>query len=138
MSDRRYNILSTASLPFERLPDLPDAVEVRMIPFIEIKTLQDPETKSKIIELAKEKITVIFTSAQAVKAVKAALQQKPDWKIYCVGKETSSTIEQEPALGPVIKSAVNAKALSEILIREGIKEALFFCGTSEWISFRKI
>jgi uroporphyrinogen-III synthase len=128
MRERRYTILSTASLPFERLPDLPDSVEVRMIPFIEIKTRQDPETKSKIVALATEKLTVIFTSAQAVKAVKSTLQQKPDWDIYCVGKETSSSIEQEPALGVIKKTAANAKALSEILISEQIKKALFFCG----------
>jgi uroporphyrinogen-III synthase len=128
MRDRRYTILSTASMPFEHIPNLPDSVEIRMIPFIEIIPRGDEETKSRIIAFAKEKRTVIFTSVQAVKVVMACLQQKPDWKIYCIGRETRLTIENWFGMGTIQKSAENAQALSELIIQAKTKEFLFFCG----------
>jgi uroporphyrinogen-III synthase len=115
-------------MPFERIPHHPDSVEIRMVPFIEILPRQDEETKSRIIALAKEKLTVIFTSSQAVRAVTACLQQKPDWKIYCVGRETRLTIENWFGMEAIRKSAENAQALSEIIIQAKTKEVQFFCG----------
>jgi uroporphyrinogen-III synthase len=128
MSDRRYTILSTASIPLEHIPHHPDSVEIRMVPFIEIIPRNDEETKSRIIAFAKEKRTVIFTSAQAVKVVTACLQQKPDWKIYCISRETRSTIESWFGMEAIRKSAENAQALSELIIQAKTKESLFFCG----------
>jgi uroporphyrinogen-III synthase len=128
MRDRRFTILSTASMPLEKIPPLPESVEIRMVPFIEILARQDEETKSRITELAKEKHTVIFTSVQAVRAVTACLQHKPDWKMYCVGTETRSSIGNWFGPNAIQHSAENAQALSEIIIGDHIKEAIFFCG----------
>jgi uroporphyrinogen-III synthase len=128
MGDRRFTILSTASMPLEKIPPHPDSVEIRMVPFIEILARQDEETKSRITELAKEKQTVIFTSAQAVKTVTACLQHKPDWEIYCVGTETRLRIGNWFGPNTYLHSAENAQALSEIIIGDKIKDAVFFCG----------
>ena len=128
MPDRRYTILSTASLPFERIPTLPDFADVRVIPFIDILPRQDDETLSWIARYAKEKLVAVFTSAHAVRSVTNSLQKKPDWKMYCVGNETQSAIGKWFGPGSVVKSANNAQALSEIMIADKIESAIFFCG----------
>ncbi len=37
MPDRRFTILSTAPLPFDRIAFVPDSVDVQVIPFIQIR-----------------------------------------------------------------------------------------------------
>src|ERR1700682_4552040 len=93
MRDRRYSILSTGSLPFDRITKIPDSVDVRVIPFIEIIPRPGIELKPLITEYASEKLNVVFTSAHAVKFVSGLLKQKPKWKIYCIRNETRIAID---------------------------------------------
>ena len=55
MPDRRYTILSTASIPFERIPQIPDSVDLQVIPFIEIIPRDEESLKKQIISLADRK-----------------------------------------------------------------------------------
>jgi uroporphyrinogen-III synthase len=128
MRERRYTILSTASIPFEQITGIPDFAEIRVIPFIEILPRQDEETLSGIAGFGKQKLIAVFTSVHAVYAVTSCLKQKPDWTIYCVGKETLSVIRDWIGPGMIAKSANNAQALAEIMVADKIKEAVFFCG----------
>ena len=76
-----------------------------------------------------QKITAVFTSAYAVKFVAALLDQKPDWKIYCIRNETRIAVEN--AFGTDMhkqNSRTMRSLLSEHIIADGIKEAVFFCG----------
>ena len=128
MSDRRYTILSTASLPFERIPDLPDSININVVPFTEIFARHNENLKTQIAELGTKKITVIFTSAHAVKFVAGWLHKKPNWKIYCIRNETRSAVVNWFGSASIIKFASNALVLSQIIIADGIKDAVFFCG----------
>jgi uroporphyrinogen-III synthase len=128
MRDRQFTILSTAALPFERVSRIPDSIDVQVIPFIEILGRTDEKIKTKIRGLASGKITAVFTSAYAVKSVTALLDQQPDWKIYCIRNETRIAVENDFGVDRIVKFADNAQLLSEQIIGDGIKEAVFFCG----------
>jgi uroporphyrinogen-III synthase len=128
MSDRRYTILSTASLPFERIKNLPDSVDLRVIPFIEIIPRPGIELKPLITEYASEKLNVVFTSAHAVKFVSGLLKQKPKWKIYCIRNETRIAVVNWFGSEFSNKFASNALFLSKLMIADGVKKAVFFCG----------
>ena len=128
MRDRRYTILSTASLPLEKMPQVMDSIEIRSIPFIEILSKPDEKIKARIGILAGEKLVAIFTSAYAVLAVEKYKGRAPDWQIYNVGKETASAIRQAFGENSIVQTAPNAQTLSEIIINAKIKQAVFFCG----------
>jgi uroporphyrinogen-III synthase len=128
MSDRRISILSTASLPLERIKNIPALVEVQIIPFIEIIPRPGVELMPVITEYGSEKLDVVFTSAHAVKIVSGLLKQKPDWIIYCIRNETRIAVLNWFGSEIECKFASNALYLSRLMISEGVKEALFFCG----------
>jgi uroporphyrinogen-III synthase len=128
MRDHHYTILSTASIPVERIPKLPDSVSLHVIPFIEIIARTGESIKNKISRIAEKKTKVIFTSAHAVKAVLAMLPQIPDWTIYCLRFETRLAIEKEFGKNFALKTADSAKALSELIVHDKIRDAVFFCG----------
>jgi len=128
MSDRQVTILSTSSLPSEILKNIPDSVNLGVIPFIEIAPRSDKELVSLISAYGSEKLNVIFTSAHAVKFVSKWLTQKPDWTIYCIRNETGNAVRK--SFGPEVKCLFesNALSLSKRMISDGIQKALFFCG----------
>jgi uroporphyrinogen-III synthase len=128
MRDRQYTILATASIPFERILQKPETVEIQMIPFIEILPRQNEQLIKQIHRLATEKNTVVFTSANAVRWATGMLTQKPDWIIYCIRYETRIAVEKWFGKEYILKTADNAKDLSELILVDKIKEAVFFCG----------
>jgi len=128
MSDRRITILSTATLPLERIKNIPNSVDIQVIPFIEIIQRSGVELMPVITAYGSEKLNVIFTSAHAVKFVSGWLKQKPDWTVYCIRNETRIAVLNW--FGPEVncKFASNALFLSKLMISEGVRKALFFCG----------
>jgi uroporphyrinogen-III synthase len=128
MPERRFEILSTATLPFDRISGIPDSVNVRVVPFIQIISRSGLELIPLIAEYAAERRNVVFTSAHAVKFVSGWLKQKPDWNIYCVRNETRSAVVNwfGPESGD--RFATNALYLSRLMIADGVEEAIFFCG----------
>lgn len=128
MPDHRYTILSTASIPFERIPQIPEAVDLQIIPFIEIVPREEESLRKQIISLADEKRTALFTSAHAVRWVARLLTKKPDWKIYCIRYETRLALTDWLGDTFDLKTGDNAKILSERILADGIQEVDFFCG----------
>ncbi len=128
MPERRFTILSTTTLPTEQLDYPSKEMDVRIIPFIDILPISSDKIKTQIEKYAAGKKTVVFTSAHAVNSVTRFLQQIPAWDIYCVGKATRSAIEKWFGENCIIASAKNAQVLSEIIIADGIPQAVFFCG----------
>ena len=128
MPDRRFTILSTATLPFERISRVPDWVDIQVIPFIKIIPRDGLELIPLISTWAAQKKNIIFTSAHAVKIVSDCLKTIPDWKIFCIRQETRIAVEKFFGSRLVNRFADNARLLAEAMIEEEIKEALFFCG----------
>jgi uroporphyrinogen-III synthase len=79
-------------------------------------------------EYGSETLNVVFTSAYAVKFVSGWLKQKPDWTIYCIRNETRIAVLNWFGSDIKCKFANNALYLSKLMISEGVREALFFCG----------
>ncbi len=128
MSERRVTIVSTASLPLERLKNIPASVDIQIIPFIEIIQRPGVELKPVINAFGSEKLDVVFTSAHAVKFVSGLLKEKPEWTIYCIRNETRVAVLNWFGSEVKCKFASNALFLSKLMISEGVKKALFFCG----------
>jgi uroporphyrinogen-III synthase len=128
MPDRRYYILSTAALPFERIGHIPESVDIKVLPFIKIISSPTVELKPNVEEFASDKQNVVFTSAHAARIVAECLKSKPDWKIYCIRKETRLVVEKLYGSDSISGYAENALSLSQNIIADGIKEAIFFCG----------
>jgi uroporphyrinogen-III synthase len=128
MSDRRTTILSTASLPLDRIGNIPAAVDIQIIPFIEIIPRRGVELMPVIAAYGAEKINVVFTSAHAVKFVAALLKEVPDWTIYCIRNETRIAVLNWFGSDVTCKFASNALFLSRLMISEGVEKAVFFCG----------
>ena len=128
MSDRRYNILSTAALPFERIDHIPESIDIKVVPFIKIIPIPSVELKPFINELVSEKQNIVFTSAHAARIVSDCLSEIPDWKIYCIRNETRLAVEKLFGKNLISKYAENALSLSQAIIDSGAKNAIFFCG----------
>lgn len=128
MTERRFTILSTATLPFERIAHIPESLDVRVVPFIKIIPKDGLELIPLIAQWAAEKKNIVFTSAHAVKIVSDCLKCKPDWKIYCIRRETRIAVEKCFGSSSVRRFAENARLLSGQMIEDGITDALFFCG----------
>jgi uroporphyrinogen-III synthase len=128
MPDRRYHILSTAALPFERIHHIPETIEITVVPFIKIIPRPSVELKPLIAEFGSENQIVVFTSAHAVKYVSECLKQRPDWRIYCTRNETRAAVENFFGPESIVKYAGSALLLAQYMITDGIKDAVFFCG----------
>jgi uroporphyrinogen-III synthase len=128
MSSSRYYILSTASLPFERIGHIPESVEIKVVPFIKIIPRPRLELKPFIAEFASKKQNIVFTSAHAAEIVAECLSNIPDWKIYCIRNETRAMVEKLFGKNTISRYADSALSLSQAIIDDGIRDLVFFCG----------
>jgi uroporphyrinogen-III synthase len=121
-------ILSTANLPFERIGQIPETIEIRVVSFTEITARRDEKLKSRIKELTQHNLTAVFTSANAVKFVSDILLEKPGWRVYCIGNETRNAVANWLGGDSIVRTAENASALSDCLISDKVNNVDFFCG----------
>ena len=99
------------------------------VSFIKTEEVVSEELKKRIAELSKQNITVIFTSANAVKAVKKLLPAKPSWKIFCIGYKTKKHAEDTFGNENIVGIADNGEQLADEIIKySSPKRMVFFCG----------
>ena len=104
-------------------------ISIDEVAFIEIQDIISPALQKRIVELSGQNIAAIFTSANAVNAVKKILPGKPLWKIFCIGYKTKKTVADTFGNKNIIASADNGELLAEEIIKHpSIKEIFFFCG----------
>ena len=106
-------------------------MDLDIIPFIQIVDISDSsELQEKIGQLYKEKITVIFTSTNAVYAIcEHPSFGQPDWDIYCIENATmKAVLEYFPAERIMGKASDSDTLATEILKNKNIKNITFFCG----------
>ncbi len=101
---------------------------IEELSFIETAPVIDPLLTKRIKTLSTERLTVVFTSMNAVEAVADAIDVAVDWRIYCMGNTTKKLIEEKFSLAEIIGTAENAKSLAERIIDDEIKDVVFFCG----------
>jgi len=97
--------------------------------FIVTKSVTTEAIVTEIQSYIDKKISVVFTSTNAIESVSVYLQQKPDWDIYCIGGATKEAVIDffgEQTIKATAKSASNLA--EKIVAAETIKEVVFFCG----------
>jgi uroporphyrinogen-III synthase len=121
-------ILSTRPLP-ESLLEIAKAqgINIDCIPFIETEAFTGVAFADNIRTLEQSARTVVFTSMNAVDAVAAQITKRPPWEIYSIGFATREHINKK--LGLQIKGeAPDAAQLAQVILANGEKNLLFFCG----------
>ena len=127
----KHTILSTAWLPEAQILQLEQAgIYCEQIPFISIQQSVTDEVRGVIDIAAQQQKVVVFTSANAVAPVVAALAGKaPDWQIFCISGATRAAAEQYFGADKIAGSADDAASLEQkISLQEPVSEVLFFCG----------
>lgn len=106
-------------------------IELHQHNFIETQSLLSNDDAGCINQLAQQKITVIFTSKNAVEAVVEKLQFQPKWKVFCISGKTLTTIQQYLEKVTIVATAPNATMLAKEIIarQEVLQHVVFFCGT---------
>jgi uroporphyrinogen-III synthase len=104
-------------------------IQLDVIPFIAINALQSEELRLTINKYAAEKRNVVFTSGNGVASVgEQVAGVHADWSIYCLGNKTKSVVNQYFSENKISSECNNAAELADVIIRDGVKEVVFFCG----------
>jgi uroporphyrinogen-III synthase len=129
MQKNKLNILSTRPLNNEIIDKAAQQnIFIDCISFIETQPIQNSGLKEKIQKLSAKKITVVFTSMNAVDVVKDYLSKKPEWDILSIGQTTKKLIADFFDEENIIATANDASTLADLIIDKEIKEVVFFCG----------
>src|SRR5687767_3039768 len=129
MQKNRLNILSTRPLNKQIIDGAAKQnIFIDCISFIETVAVVNNDLKEKIKNLSDEKITAVFTSMNAVEAVKGHLLLKPEWRIFSMGQTTKELIDDFFGLENIVATANDASTLADIIIENGEKDIFFFCG----------
>jgi uroporphyrinogen-III synthase len=96
---------------------------------IETKTSIQHKDAAFIQALAQQKVLVLFTSAQAVEAVKNCLPDiVPDWQICCISGATRKAVASFLGEEKILASANDAIDLLKEMASVSAQDVVFFCG----------
>lgn len=130
MQKTKINILSTRPVGKTLIHEaaLHDII-IDEISFIKTEGSIDNTTEKKIEKISHENISAVFTSMNAVKAVKKFIPSGCSWKIFCIGNTTKKLVENIFGEKNIAGIADNALALADHIISSSeIKKVYFFCG----------
>ena len=133
MQEDKIHILSTGDIPSFTNPSSRIILSIRS--FQEIQFLRSPGVEERIAELINQSYFAIFTSANAVKAVGALLEDKvnkesrnPRWNCFCVGEKTKENLLKLMPYCKVLATADLAAELSREIIEARPSPLIFFSG----------
>jgi len=126
----KIQILSTGPVTEELIKEAAENdIIIDEISFITTEDIDDIAIEKKIRELSNQKITVVFTSTNAVNAVARFISKQPGWKIFCIGSTTKTLVKKFFGEGAVAEFAENAESLSKLILQNSsIQNITFFCG----------
>ena len=96
--------------------------------FIKTEETAGPSIAKTIQELAHQNITTVFTSMNAVEAVGKLMHGETNWKIFCIGNTTKKIVKKIFGEKNIAGTADSASELAEKIIKDSIKNIVFFCG----------
>ena len=129
MPKSKLNILSTRPLSESTIKQAAEKdVTIDCVSFIETAPIESPNIKEKIQQLSNKKIIAVFTSMNAVEAVKQNLSIKPLWKIFSIGQTTKELIGKYFGNENIAGTADDASSLADEIIKHQPTEVFFFCG----------
>jgi len=128
---RPIRILSTRALDTALIGQArASGIGIDIASFIETTPIQDAALQQQVQALAGGPLVVIFTSMNAVEAVADYMDEKPDWRIYCIGGATQRLVKQHFGEAAIAGTAHDAAALAELIVDEDEgDEIIFFCGS---------
>lgn len=105
-------------------------IAIDVLSFIETEPVETLVVQQEIENAVILSTTVVFTSMNAVEAVSQFVEEeKPDWKIYCIGNTTRLLVEKYFGSALIAGTAGNATELADLIIAESEGEdVIFFCG----------
>lgn len=128
----RYKVLCTRKIdPSLREQASQQNIDVVEQEFIATYPIRTPEIEKEVWHwIRKEDPSyVVFTSANAVAAVKHYLQQVvPNWRIFCIAEKTRQVLIQKFDSPAILDTAPYGSELAQKIIQHGVKEVVFFCG----------
>ena len=130
MQKNKVNILSTRPVGKALIAEAAQHdIIIDEISFINTEEIIDGTLAKKIGQLSRENINAVFTSMNAVEAVRKFIPSKSSWKIFCIGNTTKKLVKDIFGQENIAGTADNALELAEnILSDKGIKKVYFFCG----------
>ena len=127
----RTQILSTRPLHETLLQEAKQAgIDIDELSFIETSPIQSLPIQREIDEAFQQSITAVFTSMNAVEVVADQIKEnKPSWKIYCIGTTTQQLVGNYFGQDAIAGTANDASALAKLIIEDQPKgKLIFFCG----------
>lgn len=130
MQKNKINILSTRPIG-KALTDKAAQLDIIIdeISFIDTQEIIDDTLAEKIERLSRENINAVFTSMNAVEAVRKFVPSKSSWKIFCIGNTTKKLVKDIFGASNLSGTGNNATDLAENIVSDKeIKKIVFFCG----------
>jgi len=122
MSDPDIRVLSTRPLPATLIESARDkGITIDVIPFIATETTVNEDL---LRALKQRRMTVVFTSANAVEAVGVA----KDWKIFCLSGATRQAAANNFGEKAIVDVADSAAQLAQKIVDHAVRAVCFFCG----------
>lgn len=104
-------------------------IAIEELPFIHTEPVRSAEVENKIRELSTQTATVIFTSANAVYAVREHLPCIPRWRIFCIGYKTKNVVAETFGAGCILGTADTGQLLAQVILKQRPQgQFVFFCG----------
>jgi uroporphyrinogen-III synthase len=129
MQHNNIKILCTRPLDLQLIGKAEDhGIHITALPFIEIKPDVSSSFTQLVLHFASQKVNVVFTSVNAVESVAKHIEENPAWKIFCMGGITKDAVSKQFGESFIVASAKNASLLARKIIKENVKEIIFFCG----------
>lgn len=121
-------VLSTRPLSGDLIREAADKrITIDVVPFIDTARISDATLNKRLEELAKQPLTAIFTSSNAVMAIELAA--RPNWEIFCLSGATSRAVIEKFGEATIAATADSAKDLADAVIScLPLNECWFFCG----------
>lgn len=106
-----------------------NGVEIIELEFISVQPIISKEKQEEISESLKNTDAVlIFTSSNAVSAIKEHFHTISERQFYCIGGKTKKALLNLVAEERIVGTADYGKKLAQKIIADDVKEAVFFCG----------
>jgi len=129
MQNNTIYILSTRPLGVSAIAEATkNNIVIDEISFIKTVEITDAAIEKKIHALSSQNITAVFTSMNAVEAVGKRISPNTNWKIFCIGNTTKKIVRNHFGETKIAGTADSADKLAEIIIKEPLKNVVFFCG----------
>ena len=116
MQKNKLNILSTRPLNEKTISEAAEQNgSIDCVSFIETAPIKTSQLEEKIQRLSQQNIIAVFTSMNAVEAVKEHLSAKPGWKIFSIGQTTKELIEDFFGKENIVGTADDAGSLAYVI-----------------------